>query len=62
MPSNKRIAVWMSEKKLQKMDWDEFESVCNNYGFELFKVNIHVYCLYVSNLHRVFFIFLAQFK
>nr|CAH7760886.1 unnamed protein product [Callosobruchus chinensis] len=41
MPSNKRIAVWMSEKKLQKVNWEEFESVCHSYGFEVFKLNLN---------------------
>ncbi|KAJ8932352.1 hypothetical protein NQ314_014719 [Rhamnusium bicolor] len=41
MPSNKRIAVWMSEKKLQKLNWQEFETVCINHGFELFKLNLN---------------------
>lgn len=38
MPVNKRIAVWMSEKKLQKINWQEFEAACISHGFELFKV------------------------
>lgn len=39
MPVNKRIAVWMSEKKLQKINWQEFEAACISRGFELFKVS-----------------------
>lgn len=45
MPSNKRIAVWLSDKKLQKMNWQEFEIICNEHGFEVFRV---------SNLNKKF--------
>ncbi|XP_030761023.1 inositol-tetrakisphosphate 1-kinase-like isoform X2 [Sitophilus oryzae] len=41
MPPNKRIAVWMSEKKLQKVNWQEFVSVSNKHGFELFKLDLN---------------------
>ncbi|XP_044756117.1 inositol-tetrakisphosphate 1-kinase-like [Coccinella septempunctata] len=35
-----RLACWMSHKKAQKFDWQEFESVCANHGYELFNVNL----------------------
>lgn len=41
MPSNRRIAYWMSDKKSQKVNWDEFERVCAKYGYELFKVDLN---------------------
>ncbi|KAL1506714.1 hypothetical protein ABEB36_006026 [Hypothenemus hampei] len=41
MPANKRIAVWMSEKKLQKMNWQELETVCEKHGFEVFKLDLN---------------------
>ncbi|KAJ8935011.1 hypothetical protein NQ318_020657 [Aromia moschata] len=41
MPSNKRIAVWMSDKKLQKVNWHEFEAVCDSYGFEPFRLDLN---------------------
>lgn len=48
MPSNKRIAVWLSEKKLQKMNWQEFETICNENGFEVFRVgNPNLYLLFL---------------
>ncbi|KAJ8919569.1 hypothetical protein NQ315_002191 [Exocentrus adspersus] len=40
MPASKRIAVWMSDKKLQKMNWLEFEAVCLSHGFEVFKLDL----------------------
>lgn len=39
MPLSKRIAVWLSDKKLQKMNWQEFENICNKNGFEVFRVS-----------------------
>lgn len=37
--SNKRVALWMSEKKLQKINWLELERTFKEHGFTLFKVN-----------------------
>ncbi|CAH1124298.1 unnamed protein product [Ceutorhynchus assimilis] len=41
MPANKRLAVWMSEKKLQKINWQELVGVCSKYGFEVFKLDLN---------------------
>ncbi|XP_050298325.1 inositol-tetrakisphosphate 1-kinase-like isoform X2 [Anthonomus grandis grandis] len=41
MPANKRIAVWMSEKKLQKINWNELVAVCSKHGFEVFKLDLN---------------------
>ncbi|KAF7272178.1 inositol-tetrakisphosphate 1-kinase-like isoform X2 [Rhynchophorus ferrugineus] len=41
MPPNKRIAVWMSEKKLQKINWQELVTVCDKHGFEVFKLDLN---------------------
>ncbi|CAG9860137.1 unnamed protein product [Phyllotreta striolata] len=41
MPSNKRIAFCLSEKKFHKLNWQELETVCKNYGFEVFKLNLN---------------------
>ncbi|XP_060530454.1 inositol-tetrakisphosphate 1-kinase-like [Cylas formicarius] len=41
MPSKKRIAVWMSEKKIQKINWQELVSVSNKHGFDVFKLNLN---------------------
>jgi len=38
MPANKRIAVWMSEKKLQKINWQELAATATKHGFDFFKV------------------------
>ncbi|XP_056631593.1 inositol-tetrakisphosphate 1-kinase-like isoform X1 [Diorhabda sublineata] len=38
MPSNKRIAFWVSEKKLLKLNWQELETISKKYGFEVFKL------------------------
>lgn len=38
MCSNPRIACWMSEKKLHKFNWPEFQNICNENGYEAFKV------------------------
>lgn len=35
------IGYWMPEKKIQKLNWSEFTSVCKNHGFELVKVIIN---------------------
>ncbi|CAG9819883.1 unnamed protein product [Phaedon cochleariae] len=40
MPPNKRIAVWMSDKKLQKVNWQEFITFFESYGFEVFKLSL----------------------
>lgn len=54
MPSSKRIAVWLSDKKLQKMNWQEFETICNENGFEVFRVgNLNLY----YSLHQFFIVF-----
>ncbi|XP_063903581.1 inositol-tetrakisphosphate 1-kinase-like [Zophobas morio] len=37
---NRRIACWMSEKKIQKINWSEFEETCKKYGFGLFKLDL----------------------
>ncbi|RZC32576.1 inositol-tetrakisphosphate 1-kinase [Asbolus verrucosus] len=39
--ANKRIACWMSEKKIQKINWIEFENTCKQYGFGLFKLDLN---------------------
>lgn len=36
--NSKLIGYWMSEKKMQKLNWIEFSHVCKNHGFELIKV------------------------
>lgn len=41
MPSNKSIAVWMSEKKLQKINWQELVAVCSKHGFDVFKLDLN---------------------
>ncbi|KAH1022263.1 hypothetical protein HUJ04_011686, partial [Dendroctonus ponderosae] len=41
MPANKRIAVWMSEKKLQKINWQELVAACSKRGFEVFKLDLN---------------------
>ncbi|XP_031340666.1 inositol-tetrakisphosphate 1-kinase-like isoform X2 [Photinus pyralis] len=40
MFGKKRIAYWVSEKKMKKLNWFEFEGVCNNFGYELFKLDL----------------------
>ncbi|XP_028131570.1 inositol-tetrakisphosphate 1-kinase isoform X1 [Diabrotica virgifera virgifera] len=40
MPSNKRIAFWVSEKKLQKLNWQELETISKKFGFEVFKLSL----------------------
>lgn len=39
MPPSLRLACWMSEKKSQKLNWQEFEITCEKYGYNLFKVS-----------------------
>lgn len=34
------IAYWMSEKKIQKLNWTEFRNVCRKYGFDLVKLDL----------------------
>lgn len=33
-----RIACWLSDKKSQKTNWSELESMCKQNGFQIFKV------------------------
>ncbi|KAK4886343.1 hypothetical protein RN001_002614 [Aquatica leii] len=40
MFGKKRIACVLSDKKLKKLNWFEFERVCNSYGYELFKLDL----------------------
>lgn len=54
MPSSRRIAIWMSEKKMQKMNFQEFETICSKYGFEVFKVSM---CNFFFTLLPVIFHF-----
>ncbi|XP_044255155.1 inositol-tetrakisphosphate 1-kinase-like isoform X2 [Tribolium madens] len=35
------IACWMSEKKIQKINWVEFEKTCKKHGFGLFKLDLN---------------------
>lgn len=39
---NNRIAYWMSDKKMQKIHWKDFEKTCVKYDFEIFKVSMLV--------------------
>ncbi|XP_017783899.1 PREDICTED: inositol-tetrakisphosphate 1-kinase-like [Nicrophorus vespilloides] len=41
MSATKRIAYWMSEKKSQKINWEEFKGISAKYGFELFKLDLN---------------------
>lgn len=41
MPANKRIAVWMSEKKLQKINWQELAATATKHGFDFFKLDLN---------------------
>ncbi|KAI4463704.1 inositol-tetrakisphosphate 1-kinase [Holotrichia oblita] len=41
MYSSNRIAYWMSDKKLQKINWKEFEKICMKYNFEIFKLDLN---------------------
>ncbi|XP_065215327.1 inositol-tetrakisphosphate 1-kinase-like isoform X2 [Planococcus citri] len=34
------IGYWMSERKRQKLNWQEFGNVCRNEGFELVKIDL----------------------
>ncbi|GLV35794.1 hypothetical protein CBL_01054 [Carabus blaptoides fortunei] len=36
----KLIAYWMSEKKIQKLNWTEFGNVCRNHGYELIMLDL----------------------
>lgn len=38
--NSKLIGYWMSEKKIQKLNWVEFSQVCKNHGFQLIKVDL----------------------
>lgn len=40
MPQNKRLAICMSDKKLQKLNLKEFGEICNKHGFDVFKVSM----------------------
>lgn len=37
----KIIGYWMTERKKQKINWNEFEVLCENEGFILKSVIIH---------------------
>lgn len=37
---SKLIAYWMSEKKIQKLNWTEFANVCRNHGYELVMLDL----------------------
>lgn len=34
------LACWLSDKKAQKLDWQEFEAVSNKHGYKLFNVRL----------------------
>ncbi|EFA02124.1 inositol-tetrakisphosphate 1-kinase [Tribolium castaneum] len=51
------IACWMSEKKIQKINWVEFEKTCKQYGFGLFKLDLNTslesqgtFCVFLHKL------------
>lgn len=54
MYSNNRIAYWISDKKMQKINWKEFEIICMKYDFEIFKVSIIHICLCTCNCPFLF--------
>lgn len=35
-----RIGYWMSEKKIRKLDFEEFEELCRNAGMEILKLDL----------------------
>lgn len=43
------MACWMSEKKLIKFNWPEFEKLCGDNGIETFQV-----CLFMAGLEFLF--------
>ena len=53
MVQSLRIAFWMSEKKCQKINWVEFQQICQKYGFELIKVNFKIYFIYGIFLSQI---------